>query len=116
VLGVDDWILSPGGPQDKRIGNPVNRGARCSVKSRVQVRPCEHVGCATRTGDAARRFNAATRHKYQGAARIATTPVTAVSSVAVKEGVVHTHHPVDDAKGNAEALLEMRKMGLKISF
>jgi hypothetical protein len=28
----------------------------------------------------------------------------------------HTHHPVDDAKGNAEALLEMKKMGLKISF
>lgn len=28
----------------------------------------------------------------------------------------HTHHPVDDAKGNAEALLEMKKMGLKIDF
>lgn len=28
----------------------------------------------------------------------------------------HTHHPVDDAKGNAEALLEMQKMGLKIKF
>lgn len=29
----------------------------------------------------------------------------------------HTHHPVDDAKGNAEALLHMKKeMGLKISF
>lgn len=28
----------------------------------------------------------------------------------------HTHHPVDDAKGNAEALLEMIKMGLKISI
>lgn len=26
----------------------------------------------------------------------------------------HTHHPVDDAKGNAEALLKMQKMGLKI--
>ena len=26
----------------------------------------------------------------------------------------HTHHPVDDAKGNAEALLEMIKMGLKL--
>jgi hypothetical protein len=26
----------------------------------------------------------------------------------------HTHHPVDDAKGNAEALLAMRDMGLKI--
>lgn len=26
----------------------------------------------------------------------------------------HTHHPVDDAKGNAEALLAMKKMGLKI--
>lgn len=25
----------------------------------------------------------------------------------------HTHHPVDDAKGNAEALLAMKKMGLK---
>lgn len=24
----------------------------------------------------------------------------------------HTHHPVDDARGNAEALLAMRKMGL----
>lgn len=29
----------------------------------------------------------------------------------------HTHHPVDDARGNAEALLEMKeKMELKISF
>jgi hypothetical protein len=28
----------------------------------------------------------------------------------------HTHNPVDDAKGNAEALLEMKKMGLKISL
>ena len=28
----------------------------------------------------------------------------------------HTHHPVDDARGNAEALLRMRKMGLKINF
>jgi DNA polymerase III alpha subunit (gram-positive type) len=29
----------------------------------------------------------------------------------------HTHHPVDDAKGNAEALLYMKKeMGLKIKF
>jgi hypothetical protein len=26
----------------------------------------------------------------------------------------HTHHPVDDAKGNAEALLAMKEMGLKI--
>jgi len=26
----------------------------------------------------------------------------------------HTHHPVDDAKGNAEALLAMRDMGLKL--
>lgn len=26
----------------------------------------------------------------------------------------HTHHPVDDAIGNVEALLEMAKMGLKI--
>lgn len=26
----------------------------------------------------------------------------------------HTHNPVDDAKGNAEALLEMEKMGLRI--
>ena len=26
----------------------------------------------------------------------------------------HTHHPVDDAKGNAEALLAMKDMGLKI--
>lgn len=25
----------------------------------------------------------------------------------------HTHHPVDDAKGNAEAFLKMREMGLK---
>lgn len=25
----------------------------------------------------------------------------------------HTHHPVDDAKGNAEAFLEMKAMGLK---
>jgi hypothetical protein len=28
----------------------------------------------------------------------------------------HTHHPVDDAKGNAEALLEMRRMGLKVAL
>ena len=29
----------------------------------------------------------------------------------------HTHHPVDDAKGNAEALLTMKKdMGLKMKF
>jgi hypothetical protein len=28
----------------------------------------------------------------------------------------HTHNPVDDAMGNAEALLEMQKMGLKINF
>ena len=26
----------------------------------------------------------------------------------------HTHHPVDDARGNAEALLAMSEMGLKI--
>lgn len=26
----------------------------------------------------------------------------------------HTHHPVDDAKGNAEALLAMKEMGLKL--
>ena len=26
----------------------------------------------------------------------------------------HTHHPVDDAMGNAEALLKMQEMGLKI--
>jgi len=26
----------------------------------------------------------------------------------------HTHHPVDDARGNAEALLKMKEMGLKI--
>lgn len=25
----------------------------------------------------------------------------------------HTHHPVDDAKGNAEAMLAMKEMGLK---
>ena len=28
----------------------------------------------------------------------------------------HTHHPVDDAKGNAEALLQMKEMGLKINL
>jgi hypothetical protein len=28
----------------------------------------------------------------------------------------HTHHAVDDAKGNAEALLEMKRMGLKIAL
>lgn len=28
----------------------------------------------------------------------------------------HTHHPVDDAKGNAEAILEMRDMGLRIKL
>jgi hypothetical protein len=26
----------------------------------------------------------------------------------------HDHHPVNDAKGNAEAILAMRNMGLKI--
>lgn len=26
----------------------------------------------------------------------------------------HTHHPVDDARGNAEALLKMKEMGLRI--
>lgn len=29
---------------------------------------------------------------------------------------VHTHHPVDDAMGNAEALLRMKEMGLKINL
>lgn len=28
----------------------------------------------------------------------------------------HTHNPVDDALGNAEALLQMKELGLKISF
>jgi hypothetical protein len=28
----------------------------------------------------------------------------------------HTHNPVDDAKGNAEALLEMKALGLKIAL
>jgi DNA polymerase III alpha subunit (gram-positive type) len=28
----------------------------------------------------------------------------------------HTHHPVDDAKGNAEALLQFKKMGLRIDL
>ncbi|MEM0914564.1 MAG: exonuclease domain-containing protein [Planctomycetota bacterium] len=28
----------------------------------------------------------------------------------------HTHHPVDDAKGNAEALLQIKADGLKISL
>lgn len=28
----------------------------------------------------------------------------------------HTHHPVDDARGNAEAMLAMKDLGLKISF
>lgn len=28
----------------------------------------------------------------------------------------HTHHPVDDAKGNAEALLQFKKMGLRINL
>ncbi len=28
----------------------------------------------------------------------------------------HTHHPVDDAKGNAEALLQMKEMGLIIKL
>lgn len=28
----------------------------------------------------------------------------------------HTHHPVDDARGNAEALIAMQSMGLKIKF
>ena len=28
----------------------------------------------------------------------------------------HTHHPVDDARGNAEALLAMKELGLKISL
>jgi hypothetical protein len=29
---------------------------------------------------------------------------------------MHTHDPVDDARGNAEALLKMKEMGLKISW
>ena len=28
----------------------------------------------------------------------------------------HSHHPIDDAKGNCEALLAMKQMGLKISI
>ncbi|HWZ22056.1 MAG TPA: hypothetical protein VNW06_05350 [Cytophagaceae bacterium] len=28
----------------------------------------------------------------------------------------HSHHPVDDAKGNAEAMLTLREMGLKFPF
>lgn len=28
----------------------------------------------------------------------------------------HTHHPVDDARGNAEAFLKMQEMGLKVKF
>jgi len=28
----------------------------------------------------------------------------------------HTHHPVDDARGNAEALLAMKNMGLTIKI
>lgn len=28
----------------------------------------------------------------------------------------HTHHPVDDARGNAEALLAMQEMGLRVNF
>ena len=28
----------------------------------------------------------------------------------------HTHNPVDDARGNAEALLQMKEDGLKISL
>jgi len=28
----------------------------------------------------------------------------------------HSHHPIDDAIGNAEAILEMQKMGLKIKL
>lgn len=28
----------------------------------------------------------------------------------------HTHHPVDDARGNAEALLALKEMGLKINL
>jgi hypothetical protein len=28
----------------------------------------------------------------------------------------HTHHPLDDARGNAEPLLAMKAMGLKIAL
>lgn len=28
----------------------------------------------------------------------------------------HTHHPVDDAKGNAEALLKFQQLGLKVKY
>ena len=28
----------------------------------------------------------------------------------------HTHNPVDDAKGNAEVLLKLKEMGLKINL
>jgi len=34
----------------------------------------------------------------------------------LREPYVHTHHPVDDSLGNANALLKMRDMGLKIKF
>jgi DNA polymerase III epsilon subunit-like protein len=29
---------------------------------------------------------------------------------------IHSHNPVDDAKGNAEALLQIRRMGLRFPF
>ncbi len=28
----------------------------------------------------------------------------------------HNHHPISDATGNAQALLKMKDMGLKINF
>ena len=31
-------------------------------------------------------------------------------------GTVHDHHPVNDAKGNAEALIWLQKQGYKIKF
>ncbi len=34
----------------------------------------------------------------------------------LREPYKHTHHPVDDCLGNANALLEMQKLGLKIKL
>ena len=55
-------------------------------------------------------FRAKPRLAVQGAGQGYVPVIQASAQTA------HTHHPVDDAKGNAEALLAMKAMGLKIKL
>ena len=61
------------------------------------------------------------RHAHQPKQRCASEnfdPGPAEHRVDAARFVVetHTHDPVDDARGNAEALLAMKAMGLKIAL